>query len=157
MSVGKSQAPLLSAFPFPHIFNPCPFGRDVIHNHTINHTRQMPTHQNHEPSFWVSLSETHYRRLGLSDAFISHFIVEVGVNFGVSNTSSGKGSEPSPYFIVWGVFNCGNTFDYTVTTDMFGERADVGSDVFGNSLADWGELNTWNEVAGNELNFHSIG
>jgi hypothetical protein len=55
------------------------------------------------------------------------------------------------------VFNCGNTFDYTVTTDMFGERADVGSDVFGNSLADWGELNTWNEVAGNELNFHSIG
>ena len=83
-------------------------------------------------------------------------MVEVGVNFGRNNPPSTK-SESVKDFIVRSLLNCRNPFDYTVVSVMVREGCDSGSDVFGNSLADWDKLNTWNEVAGNDLNFHSIG
>jgi hypothetical protein len=78
------------------------------------------------------------------------------INFGRNNALSTK-AEAVKDFIVRSLLNCRNPFDYTVVSVMVRERCDSGSDVFGNWLTDWGKFNTWNEVAGNELEYHSIG
>jgi hypothetical protein len=83
-------------------------------------------------------------------------VVEVAINFGRNNALPTK-AESVKDFIVRSLFNCRNPFDYTVVSVMVREGCDSGSDVFGNTLTDWNKLNAWNEVARNDLQYHSIG